>query len=547
MLRWMRFFLVVTVFGSTAAFAGDCRKTGSVCADATPVKLISGVAVNVADVGGCWEYEDTYECLKPDAVNYCAGIEATAGCWQVSSKCVQTAFNGACMKEQWMYRCGDPSMPTPANTIRLDDTHTIVRDELDTSACDAQSKDPDCELAEKVCIEGLETRLVGGIPVTKDCWRWEEKYACATKTLTSTCDTLVDRGCTFVGKRCISTLPSGACSDYEVAYNCMASPGKEETYTDCGTKVYCLDGASRGEKCYDASSPADKDFGRAVATMEAVRQAGLYGDQFRIFKGTRDECRFKNWGLSVKCCDSTSGAKSNHNVANDLLVKSVANVGEYALSVGSKFAYDALYPGVAEMSQYGFAAIIPMDTAFSPTSFSPSIGAYGLSIGTSAGVGASPVTTLFTTAGGTEVGLYFNPYAFAFAIAMMVYQELTSCEEEELLLSVRKGAGLCELTGTSCEGKIFKTCKQQHCCYNSKLARIINEQGKALIGKAKNDCGGFSPEEFERLDFSAIDMAEFIGDVMGAVEVPSAESLANQANTVVTRKLQEFYGGEGKK
>ncbi|MBA3998380.1 MAG: hypothetical protein C0466_14610 [Candidatus Accumulibacter sp.] len=60
MLRWMRFFLVVTVFGSTAAFAGDCRKTGSVCADATPVKLISGVAVNVADVGGCWEYEDTY-------------------------------------------------------------------------------------------------------------------------------------------------------------------------------------------------------------------------------------------------------------------------------------------------------------------------------------------------------------------------------------------------------------------------------------------------------------------------------------------------------
>lgn len=525
-----------------SAYGADCRKTGSVCVDATAAKVISGVTVSVSSVGGCWEYEDTYECLKPNAVNYCAGLEATAGCWQASSKCVQTAFNGTCMKEQWTYRCGDPSLPTPINTIRIDDTHTIIRDEIDASACDPQSTNPDCELAEKVCVEGAGTRIVGGVPVTKECWRWEEKYSCATKTLTSTCNALIDKGCTFVAKRCISNLPSGACSDYELVYNCMSSPGQEETYTDCGTKVYCLDGATGGDKCYDASSPADKDFGRAVATMEAVRQAGLYGDQFKLFKGVGGECRTKNWGLSVKCCDSTSGAKSNHSVVNDMMMQGLSNVGEYAMSVGSKFAFDSIYPGVAEMTQYGFAAIIPTTTAFTPTSFSPSVGMFGLSIGASGGMGATQVASLFTTSGGTQIGLYFNPYAFAFAIAMMVYQELISCEEDELILGVRKGAGLCEQTGTSCEGKIFKTCKQQHCCYNSKLARIINEQGKAQIGKDKKDCGGFSPEEFERLDFSVIDMSEFINDVMSAVKVPTAEQLNNQANTVVNRKVQEFYG-----
>ena len=537
-----RLIAVLLILSTTAALAAECRRTGSVCVDATPVKTISGLSISVAQAGGCWEYQDTYECMKPYSVNYCAGIQATAGCWQTSSQCILRSFNGSCMQEQWTYRCGDPSLPTPSNTVRLDDTHTIVKDEIDTSACTANSSNLDCQLAENVCVEGAATRVINGLAVYKDCWRWEEKYSCAAKTLTSNCSQLTAKGCTYVSKRCIANFPSGTCSDYEVVYRCVASGGVQETYTDCGTKVYCITNADGTETCYDASSPADTDFARAVATMEAVRQAGAYMDGFKLFKGEEGECRYKKYGLSVKCCDTSEGAKSNHSVLNSLIMSGLGNVGEYALSVGSKFAYDFIYPD-GKMIEQGMQCVNA--TAFSPTSFSPSVGAFGLSIAAvepAAMIGSySQVSTLFTTASGTQISLYFNPYAFGISIAMMVYQELISCDEDELLLGVRRGAGLCEYVDSECSGKILKTCKRYYCCYNSKLARIINEQGKAQIGKDKTDCSGFTPGEFSRLDFSAIDLTEFINDVMSSVEIPSAESLSTQASSVVNKKVQEFY------
>jgi hypothetical protein len=77
------------------AVAGDCRLESSTCVDSTASKTISGVVVTLADVGGCWEYQDTYTCIKPNAIDYCSALTA-AGCGQTSSTCSDTAFNGTC-------------------------------------------------------------------------------------------------------------------------------------------------------------------------------------------------------------------------------------------------------------------------------------------------------------------------------------------------------------------------------------------------------------------------------------------------------------------
>lgn len=63
------------LFVTVDANAGDCRKVGgSVCIDTTPVKNISGLNVTLAEVGGCWRYQDRYECLAPGTVDYCAQL-----------------------------------------------------------------------------------------------------------------------------------------------------------------------------------------------------------------------------------------------------------------------------------------------------------------------------------------------------------------------------------------------------------------------------------------------------------------------------------------
>lgn len=61
-------FVLIVSWGS--AIAGDCKRTGSVCVDSTPCKTISGAQVCLSQLNiSCWEYEDTYTCLKPNAIN----------------------------------------------------------------------------------------------------------------------------------------------------------------------------------------------------------------------------------------------------------------------------------------------------------------------------------------------------------------------------------------------------------------------------------------------------------------------------------------------
>lgn len=75
------------------------------------------------------------------------------------------------------------------------------------------------------------------------------------------------------------------------------------------------------------------------------------------------------------------------------------------------------------------------------------------------------------------------------------------------------------------------------CCFNSKLARIINEQGRGQIGKSwgsdsnpdNPDCTGFTVAQLQSLDFSVMDFSEFYGDIKPTI--PSSGSQVNQVNT----------------
>ncbi len=129
--------LMVLVFFATFSHAADCRKTGETCVEGAETRNIAGNLIYKA----CWRYRSTYECVKPDSVDYCAAISKVAGCYQTSTSCISTAWNGTCLVEQRTYRCDNPATPKPSDTIQLDDTHTIIRDELDTSQCDTADDD----------------------------------------------------------------------------------------------------------------------------------------------------------------------------------------------------------------------------------------------------------------------------------------------------------------------------------------------------------------------------------------------------------------------
>jgi hypothetical protein len=86
---------------------------------------------------------------------------------------------------------------------------------------------------------------------------------------------------------------------------------------------------------------------------------------------------------------------------------------------------------------------------------------------------------------------------------------------------------------------ILGTCletTQSYCCFNSRLARVLNEQGRAQLGRgwggAKNpDCAGFSLAQLQTLDFSRMDLTEFYAEI--APTLPDVGALANKARNRV--------------
>jgi len=150
---------------------------------------------------------------------------------------------------------------------------------------------------------------------------------------------------------------------------------------------------------------------------------------------------------------------------------------------------------------------------------------------------AVAVTSTALTGAASGV-LMFNPYTFAIAIAlqvvMQVVMEAMSCTQEEQILGMHKGASLSVFTGQTCSKKIpiLGTCLEytdSYCSFNSVLAKLVNQQGKAQLGLPFANCSGLSVAEVTSLNFSKIDLSEFTRKMVEQAQVglPSSPAIAN--------------------
>lgn len=106
---------------------------------------------------------------------------------------------------------------------------------------------------------------------------------------------------------------------------------------------------------------------------------------------------------------------------------------------------------------------------------------------------------------------------------------------------------LCHSTGTYCTQKWpIVGCVQEaesYCCFSSKLARIVNEQGRPQLKAFGPDggwgspespnCRGFKPDEFQMLDWSKIDLSEYFNDLI--------KNISQQVIDAAKTKLQNYY------
>ena len=381
----------------------------------------------------------------------------------------------------------------------------------------ALSQAADCVKLSETCVEGRATRNIGGHSVTRACWRYRSQYNCVSQKTRDDCQALRDRGCSQVGSRCVDANARGACLLFEQTWRCRVATATGAAITNCGSQQFCLEG-----HCFDTSHPPDPDFARAVTGLEAQREAGRYLDPKKlvVFEGHDNRCRKKLFGL-VNCCNG--GGTGGSLFSNMSLILGAG--GQVMGAVGSTYTFDALFTSDApEFVMAGF------ETLFG------------------AGGGSSALAGL--VAGDLSVGSFMQsliPGPWGIAMLAIQLSGLLTCEEAEQILAMKHDNRLCHGVGSYCSVKIpiVGVCvetTETFCCFNSRLARILNEQGRAQLkrtwGKAKEpDCAGFTMAELQGLDFSRLDLSEFYAEI--APTMPNSEALGQQARQRVNAYFEK--------
>lgn len=125
---------------------------------------------------------------------------------------------------------------------------------------------------------------------------------------------------------------------------------------------------------------------------------------------------------------------------------------------------------------------------------------------------------------------------------------LSSCSSDEKALGKAKEKKLTVYVGEYCSKKVLGVCfekKRGYCQFDSKLARIVQEQGRrdqlgVGFGSGKSpDCRGITVDELQRLDFGVMNFSDFYSDLDAGSEIPEDQALLKKAQEIIAEKMKE--------
>jgi len=80
----------------------------------------------------------------------------------------------------------------------------------------------------------------------------------------------------------------------------------------------------------------------------------------------------------------------------------------------------------------------------------------------------------------------------SYTVAVILIQLIWTCEQDEFELGAQRELKSCHYVGSYCKSKVLTACierRKAYCCFNTPLARILNEQ----IRPCRSGAAGASP------------------------------------------------------
>lgn len=146
---------------------------------------------------------------------------------------------------------------------------------------------------------------------------------------------------------------------------------------------------------------------------------------------------------------------------------------------------------------------------------------------------------------GTRLTCSKTIFGLSNCCALQGFPIFGGCNGEDQQLHKQREKGLCHRVGSYCSSDFLGIClelKDAHCCFLSKISRILQEQGRPQINKPwanpqDEKCPGFTIDEFQRLDLSKMDFSEVYAEFTAAAKLPNELQAANDLKA----KIQNYY------
>lgn len=389
-----------------------------------------------------------------------------------------------------------------------------------------------------------------------------------------------DPHCGFINSVCADGGASsgGTCyvdvDTYDCGFDAAIPTTIKSVSLNCSGPVRCM-----GNDCITTTTETNSDVAKATAALQVMQFitqdnncTGTDPTSCKIFPGTAGTCKKAVAGI-VDCCNSPTGVSLGDYITLLMAMNKVDAAMGAPVGGAIEGAWSELkQPIVDAWNEVSQPFSSPADSLLgSSDPISDVSGAVSgfedeLMKSTAQWVdnvfGDSAANTLFqagdtglgafsggeTTALANRVGVQLaGELASAISIVMWAYtiysvtmiliHLIWSCEQAEYELDSKRDLKSCHYIGTYCDSDILGVCiesKSAYCCFSSPLSRIIQEQVRPQLGLGwgspkSPQCDGLTVAQLGSVDWSKVDLSEWIAILASTGNLPNASSL-NLAN-----------------
>lgn len=398
-----------------------------------------------------------------------------------------------------------------------------------------------------------------------------------------------DPSCAFINSECVEGAQdsNGNCFVYKDRYDCGYDVGidtvSRENEYQCAGEVRCM-----GTECVAPQKTENTDFAKATAMLHVAQfiatdltcsdsatseggDSNVDTGECEVFVGEPLKCK-KAVGGIVNCCKAPQTVTlgdyiqmlfaMNKLSAEYLEYDVMAEAGSYAANAVNGAWTTIKDTDLWKKMTEPFASWFDSTAATTPASM-PTVANFKQMMMRKTAefiqetFGQEAAEALFRSAGSSSLNLA-NPSAAiepspmlqtmgsvfgAVMTAYMIYQLtmlainiIWECEESEFELAVKRQLKVTHYVGSYCADRTPFGCIQEresYCVFTSPLSRIIQEQARAQLGiswgsKKNPNCRGLTIEEISSLDWSKIDLTEWIGILKTSGRLPETPEMMDR-------------------